>query len=104
MIGNRIEKQVEVAYVYQELDDIPEIYSEKFSGRTKPWGTGQAILCCKDAVFYTQLDVYKRQAGGEKTTCWALLACRGSGMLVKTSCSSMIYIRRGQQSEERRKC
>ena len=50
VIGNRIEKQVEVAYVYQELDDIPEIYSEKFSGRTKPWGTGQAILCCKDVV------------------------------------------------------
>lgn len=50
VIGNRIEKQVEVAYVYQELDDIPEIYREKFSGRTKPWGTGQAILCCKDVV------------------------------------------------------
>lgn len=50
VIGNRIEKQVDVAYAYQELDDIPEKYKDKFQGRTKPWGTGQAILCCKDLV------------------------------------------------------
>ena len=25
-------------------------YKERFAGRTKPWGTGQAILCCKDVV------------------------------------------------------
>ena len=50
VIGKRIEKQADVDYVYQELDDIPEKYQTKFSGRTKPWGTGQAILCCKDVV------------------------------------------------------
>ena len=50
VIGNRIEKYVDVAYAYQEVDDIPEKYSKKFAGRTKPWGTGQAILCCKDVV------------------------------------------------------
>ena len=50
VIGNRIEKQVETAYAFQELDDIPEQYKDKFRGRTKPWGTGQAILCCKDLV------------------------------------------------------
>ena len=50
VIGNRIEKQADVSYVYQELDDIPEKYQSKFHGRTKPWGTGQAILCCKDVV------------------------------------------------------
>ena len=50
VIGNRIEKQADVSYVYQELDDIPEKYQTKFHGRTKPWGTGQAILCCKDVV------------------------------------------------------
>ena len=50
VIGNRIEKVVEVAYAYQEVDDIPQAYRERFSGRTKPWGTGQAILCCKDVV------------------------------------------------------
>lgn len=50
VIGNRIEKKVEVAYAYQEVADIPEKYREKFADRSKPWGTGQAILCCKDAV------------------------------------------------------
>ena len=50
VIGNRIEKQVETAYVYQELSDVPKAYRDKFPGRTKPWGTGQAILACKDAV------------------------------------------------------
>ena len=50
IIGNRIEKEIKVEYAYQELDDIPEAYKEKFKGRTKPWGTGQAILCCKDIV------------------------------------------------------
>lgn len=50
VIGNRIEKYVDVAYAYQEVEDIPEKYREKFTGRTKPWGTGQAILCCKDVV------------------------------------------------------
>lgn len=44
IIGNRIEKEVEVAYAFQELDDISEKFSGKFTGRTKPWGTGQAIL------------------------------------------------------------
>ena len=50
IIGNRIEKVIKVEYAFQELDDIPEKYKEKFKGRSKPWGTGQAILCCKDLV------------------------------------------------------
>ena len=50
VIGNRIEKVVEVAYAYQEKDDIPEPYHTKYAERKKPWGTGQAILCCKDVV------------------------------------------------------
>ena len=49
VIGDRIEKLVKVAYVFQELDEIPEGFT-KPEGRTKPWGTGQAVLCCKDAV------------------------------------------------------
>ena len=50
VIGNRIEKVVEVAYAFQEKDDIPEPYKSLYSDRTKPWGPGQAILSCKDAV------------------------------------------------------
>ena len=50
IIGSRIEKEIEVAYAYQELMDIPEKFRGRFSERTKPWGTGQAILCCKNVV------------------------------------------------------
>jgi UTP-glucose-1-phosphate uridylyltransferase len=49
IIGNRIEKLIEVAYVFQELEALPEGFS-KPAQRTKPWGTGQAVLCCKDIV------------------------------------------------------
>ena len=50
VIGNRIEKEIEVAYAYQEKEDIPERFRELYKDRTKPWGTGQAILCCKEVV------------------------------------------------------
>lgn len=50
VIGNRIEKKIRVEYAFQELDDIPEKYKSAFKERKKPWGTGQAILCCKDVV------------------------------------------------------
>lgn len=49
IIGNRIEKLTEVSYVFQELDDLPAGF-EKPEERTKPWGTGQAVLCCKGVV------------------------------------------------------
>ena len=49
IIGNRIKEQIDVEYVFQELDDLPEGF-EVSEGRTKPWGTGQAVLCCKDVV------------------------------------------------------
>ena len=50
VIGNRIEEKVQVEYAFQELDDIPKQYREVFRERKKPWGTGQAILCCRDVV------------------------------------------------------
>ena len=49
IIGRRVEQKTEVAYVFQELDDLPAGFV-KPEGRTKPWGTGQAILCCKGVV------------------------------------------------------
>ncbi|MEG2350963.1 MAG: sugar phosphate nucleotidyltransferase, partial [Hungatella sp.] len=48
-IGDRISKHVSVAYVYQELDEMPSGY-EIPEGREKPWGTGHAVFCCKDVV------------------------------------------------------
>jgi choline kinase len=49
VIGNRLSKVMPVEYVYQELEDLPEVYHVP-EGRVKPWGTGQAILACKDVV------------------------------------------------------
>ena len=48
VIGNRIESRVEVHYAFQELDNLPEGFSK--GERTKPWGTGQAVLACKGIV------------------------------------------------------
>ena len=49
IIGRRIEKLVPVEYAYQELADLPDGY-EVPAGRTKPWGTGQAVLSIKGMV------------------------------------------------------
>ena len=48
-VGKRMERRVQVEYVYQELDKVPEGF-EVQEERVKPWGTGHAILCCKDVV------------------------------------------------------
>ena len=48
-VGKRVEKYINVEYVFQELDKLPNGYSVP-EGRVKPWGTGHAILCCKDMV------------------------------------------------------
>lgn len=47
--GKRIEKIADVKYVFQEMDTLPEGYTLP-AGRLKPWGTGHAILCAKDAI------------------------------------------------------
>ena len=47
--GKRIEKMIDVDYVFQELDNLPENFSVP-EGRVKPWGTGHAVLCAKDAI------------------------------------------------------
>lgn len=67
VIGNRIAKKVNVEYAFQEICDIPDKYKEKFPNRTKPWGTGQAVLCCREVVKEPFLvinadDYYGREA------------------------------------------
>lgn len=49
IIGHRIEKLLPVEYAYQELENLPAGY-EVTPGRTKPWGTGQAVLSVKGMV------------------------------------------------------
>lgn len=50
IIGQRMKKKVHVEYAFQELNNIPTAYQETFKDRTKPWGTGQAILACQNLV------------------------------------------------------
>ena len=49
VIGNRIEKVAKVQYAYQDLKDLPAGYSLP-EGRTKPWGTAQAVLAARDII------------------------------------------------------
>jgi hypothetical protein len=49
LIGDRISKHVNMEYVYQDIDDLPEGFT-KPADRTKPWGTGHAILSAAKAV------------------------------------------------------
>lgn len=48
-VGNRIAEQMEVAYVFQELSNLPEGYQVP-EGRIKPWGTAHAVLSCIDEI------------------------------------------------------
>lgn len=48
-IGDRLGRQIEVSYVFQELENLPKGF-EVPEGRVKPWGTGHAILSCIDTV------------------------------------------------------
>lgn len=48
-IGKRLEGQVNVSYVFQELDDLPLGY-ECPKDRVKPWGTGAAIYSARNAI------------------------------------------------------
>ena len=49
LVGKRIEKKIDVDYAFQELDKLPSGFILP-KEREKPWGTGHAILCCKDLV------------------------------------------------------
>ena len=49
VIGNRIQNYMDVEYVFQDINDLPDGFTCP-EGRTKPWGTGQAVLCAKSVV------------------------------------------------------
>lgn len=48
-IGDRLSRFIQVSYVFQELDNIPEGFAVP-EGRVKPWGTGHAVLSCIDEI------------------------------------------------------
>jgi hypothetical protein len=49
VIGDRIKKYVATEYAYQDINDIPAGYSTP-EGRTKPWGTTQALLSARSVL------------------------------------------------------
>lgn len=74
VIGNRIEgickaRGVQVDYAFQDLNDLPEGFTLP-QGRTKPWGTGQAVLACRELirepfVVINADDYYGKEAFGK---------------------------------------
>lgn len=50
LIGDKIAKHIEVKYAFQSLDSMLPEWFEKDENRTKPWGTGHAMMCVKDIV------------------------------------------------------
>ena len=48
-IVDRMEKYFNITFVHQTIDKLPDGYSVP-ADRVKPWGTGHAILCCKDVL------------------------------------------------------
>ena len=48
-VGNRIAQKIDVEYAFQDLHNLPEGFTCP-EDRTKPWGTGQAVLACRDLV------------------------------------------------------
>ncbi len=49
VIGTKYDGKVKIEYAFQNINDIPEGY-EIPESRVKPWGTGQAILSCKNSI------------------------------------------------------
>lgn len=65
IFDEKLRAKAEVAYVYQEFDSVPEAYIDP--NRTKPWGTGHALLMAKDVVhenfaIINADDFYSREA------------------------------------------
>ena len=48
-VGKRVEKAIKVEYAFQKMEDIPEGFGVP-EGRTKPWGTGHALLSARGVV------------------------------------------------------
>ncbi len=104
-IGNELSKHVPIRYVYQELEKLPAGFAVP-AGRTKPWGTGHAVLCCQDTLdgpfavinaddYYGQesfrllCDFLSREPDGEK------LHMAMAGYMLKNTLTENGYVSRG---------
>jgi UTP-glucose-1-phosphate uridylyltransferase len=66
IIGKKVERFVETAYVFQKIDTVPSGYCVP-TERTKPWGTAHAIMCCKNEVDTPFLVINADDFYGEST-------------------------------------
>ena len=48
-VGKKVEERIDTAYVFQSLDQLPSGFTLP-PGRRKPWGTGQAVLICREEI------------------------------------------------------
>lgn len=49
VMQGKFENKIEIEYAYQDINNIPEPFCVP-DGRLKPWGTGHAVLSCKDMI------------------------------------------------------
>ena len=49
IVGSHVESRMDVQYVFQSPDDVPEWFTVP-EGREKPWGTGHAVLAARDHI------------------------------------------------------
>ncbi len=48
-VGDRLSRILDVVYVFQDISDLPDGYRVP-DERKKPWGTGHAVLCCRQVI------------------------------------------------------
>ena len=102
-IGRHVEGRMEVRYVVQRLESLPAGCAVP-EGRTKPWGTGHAVMCCREAIdapfaAINGDDFYGRDAFDKIYQFLAAAHGRGEyamcGFLLKNTLSENGYVSRG---------
>lgn len=105
LVGSKVEPHMEVSYAFQQLDKIPAPFTVP-EGRVKPWGTGHAVLCCKEYIdapflvinaddyygvsaFKTAYDALKDRADGDKQN-WMMV-----GYAIHNTLSANGHVARG---------
>ena len=102
-IGRHVEGLMEVRYAIQRLDCLPAGCAVP-DGRTKPWGTGHAVMCCRDLIdapfaAINGDDFYGRDAFAKIYQFLAAPHGKGEyamcGFLLKNTLSENGYVSRG---------